>query len=142
MCCHAAPQGPKQPIGLPRLALEQHMSAYKAECDAQLEVQVAARVERIKEMELAAARQEAAARWVCWHGELRMLQGVSGSQRGPGACQHTQGPGTLTADAISSQVQASCWWFCGNMQQACWGRVVHNVSLLMLMHKPSSPMLC
>lgn len=49
VCCRVAPQGPKQPIGLPRLALEQHMSAYKAECDVQLEVQVAARVERVKE---------------------------------------------------------------------------------------------
>jgi hypothetical protein len=49
---------------LPRLALEQHMAAYKAECDAQLEVQVASRVERMREVELAAARQEAAARWV------------------------------------------------------------------------------
>lgn len=78
MCCRVAPQGPKQPIGLPRLALEQHMSAYKAECDVQLEVQVAARVERIKEVELAAARQEAAARWVwCIAG-----MGCSGCCRG------------------------------------------------------------
>jgi hypothetical protein len=129
VCCRVAPQGPKQPIGLPRLALEQHMSAYKAECDVQLEVQVAARVERvkewrwrqharrqqqggcggfasmgssgccgegggecdvqlevqvaarverIKEVELAAARQEAAARWVwCIAG-----MGCSGCCRG------------------------------------------------------------
>jgi hypothetical protein len=36
----------------------------------QLEVQVAARVERVKEVELAAARQEAAARWV-WGALLK-----------------------------------------------------------------------
>ncbi|WIA40584.1 hypothetical protein OEZ86_013925 [Tetradesmus obliquus] len=47
----------------PRLTLDQQMSAYKKECDELVELQVAARVARIREVELAAARQEAAAKY-------------------------------------------------------------------------------
>jgi hypothetical protein len=48
---------------LSTLALEEHMAAYRQECDALLEVQVAARVARALEVEVAAARQQAAARY-------------------------------------------------------------------------------
>eukprot|EP00878_Enallax_costatus_P034253 GHUV01037968.1.p1 GENE.GHUV01037968.1~~GHUV01037968.1.p1 ORF type:complete len:337 (+),score=129.16 GHUV01037968.1:1170-2180(+) len=46
-----------------RVTLDDQMAAYKQECDALAEVQVAARVARMKEVELAAVRQEAAAKY-------------------------------------------------------------------------------